>query len=280
MFSLRAVALKMDPVRQGRRFRYSACRIVYYDSGIDQAIDFEPALRGRLPEGSSFCARRFVTAAGQVCYEVVINLSSPRRFTGDVGGMFILPGDRAAVELLALPARGEYLTEFLRQQVQELYAASDSGGGGEVFGTLHSMLGLDGDGDGDSRGRSVSRLTEEQGRDVGRVASVERSAVEVQEAIEVASRRVQRLPYSLETFEAAVELQEQKVRLSELRLARCLMIDHLRQSSTGGEGAEGEEEEDEFARETASEEEPARDQVVSVDAFLSETGRSVGNLLG
>jgi len=161
LFSLLAIALRMEPVRPRDRIRHSACRIVYYDSGIDEATDFESALYGRILEGSTFYACRFVTAAGQVCYEVVVNLSSPSRFTGDVNGVFGLPNNGAVVELLSFPVRGEYLTEFLRQQVHELFAASDSNGGGEVFGTLYRTLSVDAGGDGDSRGRSISRLTED-----------------------------------------------------------------------------------------------------------------------
>lgn len=220
-----SIASKMDPGHTVRGVRFHACRVLYRDCGILQARDFKSALVEALPEGSTFFGRRFVTSSGLVCYDVAIGLSE-RTFATSVAALFGLLDDDAAVEVLRSPSRGESSTVFLRREVQELYNAANGGEQEELFGGLRRTLGLD------ERSPSPSSTPI---IDMGEGAITERVSA-AEDVVATARQSVRSLPYSRETLGLAVELQEERVRLAELRFVQSLMSDEERQRRSGGEG--------------------------------------------
>jgi len=126
--------------------------------------------------------------------------------------------DNAAVEVLRSPSRGESSTLFLRREVQELYDAANGGEREELFGGLRRTLGLD------ERSPSPSSTPI---IDMGEGAITERVSA-AEDVVAAARQSVRSLPYSRETLGLAVVLQEERVRLAELRFVQSLISDEER----------------------------------------------------
>jgi hypothetical protein len=187
--------------------RILACRVLYRNTSFSSSDKFLEALRChlRMQSDNCYCGYRFVEDSGEVCYDVLVVFPT-RRFVSSA--LFALPGDSCLPVVVDTPRQGEYLEDFKRRIIVEFLSYDEDG---NVFGTLHSSEGSAECSTGSAE-RSLQSFETEQVEVAGRL---------VHKARNVASG----LNCSTDVLRSALQLQQQRVLLSELELVRDVMRD-------------------------------------------------------